>query len=76
MEFQICEKTCPLRKDMLDFLNKGYYPSSPIKPRFAFHVDVLFFFHEMYMKGQSSKQVFAYAVRSLVQSKSTTFVSS
>ena len=75
MKFQICEKDCPLRKGMLDFFSKGYYPSSPVKPRFAFHMDVLFFFHEMYMTGQSSKQVFAYAVRSLVQSKSMTPIS-
>src|SRR5881396_1907743 len=45
IDFQLCEKGCPLYKGMLDFISKGYYPSSPVKPRFAFHVDVLFYFH-------------------------------
>lgn len=75
MNFQICKKDCPLRKGMLDFVSKGYFPSSPVKPRFAFQVDVLSFFHRMYMKGPSSKQIYAHAIRSQVQAKSTTLVS-
>jgi hypothetical protein len=71
MDFQICENGCPLRNGMLDFISKGYYPSSPVRPRFAFHVDIIFLFHQMYMNGSSSKQVYANAVRNLVQSKSS-----
>ena len=59
MNFQICEKDCPLHKGMLDFISKGYFPLSPVKPRFEFQVDVLSFFHRMYIKGLSSKQVYA-----------------
>lgn len=70
MKFQICEHDCPLRNDMLDFIDKGYYPSSPIRPHFAFHKDVIFLFHRMYMRGVSSKQVYAHAIRDLVQAKS------
>ena len=71
MDFEICHNECPLRNGMLDFINKGYYPSSPVRPRFAFHNDILQLFHEMYMRGPSSKQVYAKAIRVLIQSKSS-----
>jgi hypothetical protein len=71
MEFKICDNDCPLRNGMLDFMSKGYYPSSPVRPSFAFHKDILQLFHEMYMRGSSSKQVYVAAIRALIQSKSS-----
>ena len=67
--FDICSNDCPLRNGMLGFISKGYYPSSPLRPRFAIHNDILFLFNEMYMRGPSSKHVYAMSIRSLVQSK-------
>jgi hypothetical protein len=71
MDFEICEKNCPVHNGMLGFISKGFYPSSPVRPKFAFHNDVLDLFHEMYMRGPSSKHVYARAIRAIIQKKSS-----
>jgi hypothetical protein len=47
----------------------GFYPSTPVRPSFAFSEDVLRLFHAMYMRGPSSKMVFCAALESFVQKK-------
>jgi hypothetical protein len=62
--FTVCNDDCPEKDAFPGFISKGYYPTTPKKPNNALHVDVIEFFHLMYMKGPSSKQVYVQALRS------------
>ena len=69
IEFQVCSSDCPLSSGKLGFISLNYYPSTPVRPRFALHENVLSFFNEMYMRGPSSKYVFAHALQFFVQKR-------
>jgi len=69
MTFNVCNKDCPLHAGFLGLISKGYYPSSPVQPRFVFHQDVIILFHEMYMRGPSSKLVYTSVLRACIQRK-------
>jgi hypothetical protein len=47
----------------------GYYPSSPKKPTYALHEDILELFHWMYMKGPCSKQNYCNALQRFVEKR-------
>jgi hypothetical protein len=66
-KFMMCDNNCFRRHGFLDFISKGYFPSSAVKPKFALKINVIELFHEMYMKGPSSKQTFCYALQRLLQ---------
>jgi hypothetical protein len=52
---------------MLGFLSLGYYPSSPVIPKFAIKENVLILFHFMYMHGPSSKHTYCHGLKSLLK---------
>jgi hypothetical protein len=65
-DFIICEKDCPFKDAMPGFLQKGCYPSTPLRPTFAFKEGVIKFFARMYFKGPSSKTNFCNAITSFI----------
>lgn len=69
MAFQVCSNDCPFFLGKLGFISKGYYPSSPVRPQFALHEDVLVLFYKMQMSGPCSKYSYCLAIQSLVQNK-------
>jgi hypothetical protein len=52
---------------MLGFLSLGYYPSSPVIPKFAIKENILILFHFMYMRGPSSKHTYCHGLKSLLK---------
>ena len=71
MNFQIYKKNYFLYNDILDFINKEYYPLSLVRSCFAFHINILFLFHKIYTKESSSKQIYVNIIYILVQFKSS-----
>jgi hypothetical protein len=66
-DFVICDKDCPFKDAMPGFLQKGCYPSTPLRPKFAFKDGVIKFFARMYFKGPSSKVNFCNTITSFIQ---------
>jgi hypothetical protein len=58
MRFIVCKDDCPYKNGMPGFLSKGYYPSSPKRPEFAFSTRLFLVFHVIHMRSPSSKQGF------------------
>jgi hypothetical protein len=65
----MCSQDCHLQSGMLGFITKGFYPSSPVRPQFAFYEDIMRFFYGMFTRGTCSKPVFIGSLRSLLQAK-------
>jgi hypothetical protein len=63
MSFIVCNDDCPYKNGMPGILSRGYYPSSPKRPEFAFATDIFLVFHLIHMKGPSSKQGFCTALQ-------------
>lgn len=66
----MCDKSCPRQPAMLGLLSLGYFPSSPVKPKFAIKRNLLELFQNMNMKGPSSKHTYCYAVLKLLRRNS------
>ena len=71
MEFWVCEESCPRRPAWLGLMGRGFYPSTPISPKYVFHNYVFDLFHNMYMNGPSAKQVYCQALQSFIQRVAT-----
>ena len=71
MRFTVCRDDCSYGNAMPGFVSRGYYPSSPKRPKFAFSIDIFHFFHLIHMKGPSSKQGFCTALQTFVESRKT-----
>jgi hypothetical protein len=66
----MCDKSCPRQPAMLGLLSLGYFPSSPVKPKFAIKQNLLELFQNMNMKGPSSKHTYCYALLKLLRRNS------
>lgn len=67
----MCDKSCPRQPAMLGLLSLGYFPSSPVKPKFAIKQNLLELFQNMNMKGPSSKHTYCYALLKLLRRNSS-----
>lgn len=66
----MCDKSCPRQPAMLGLLSLRYFPSSPVKPKFAIKQNLLELFQNMNMKGPSSKHTYCYALLKLIRRNS------
>ena len=66
-QFEICATDCSRHSGMLGFVTKGFYPSSPRKPQFAVHQNVIEMYNHMEKLGPSSKQVYIGAMLIFLQ---------
>ena len=67
MKFEKCDSSCFRSKAMWGFISLGFYPSSPVAPKFAFKEDIITFFHFMHMFGPSSKLTYCHALQQFIK---------
>ena len=62
--------TCSSNEKSAQLISRGFFPSRPINPTICFSLDLLEFFHNLFMEGPVSKRAFAVALVSFHQRRS------
>jgi hypothetical protein len=66
VDLYVCKESCDQRLGWLGLVTHGFFPSTPVKPRYIWHVDIFHFFHGMYMKGPTSTPAFCSTLHNLL----------